>query len=148
LAALEVLDPRVRAVAMSWDRGRVGDVVLAHTDAGADLLLDVIAHTPTTDPTLACVDALRLRGTAVLGGGVRHDLALPYQRIQRQQLTVTGSFMFDSATALEVWQLVRSGALDLAPVRAHAFPLAPRPVRRRDGHRRHADRPRRAPPNS
>ena len=82
-----------------------------------------LAHTPTTDPTLSCVDALRLRGTAVLVGGLRHELALPYQRIQRQQLTVTGSFMFDSATALEVWQLVRSGVLDLEPVHAHTFGL-------------------------
>jgi alcohol dehydrogenase len=110
-------------VTLSGDRARDHDAIRAETDGGADLLLDVVAQTPTTDPTLACLDALRLRGTAVLVGGVRHELSLPYQRIQRQQLTVTGSFMFDSATALEVWQLARSAALTLAPVRAHTFGL-------------------------
>ncbi|HEX3732107.1 MAG TPA: zinc-binding dehydrogenase, partial [Mycobacteriales bacterium] len=123
LNALETVDPRIRTVVLSGDRARDRDAIRAETDAGADLLLDVIAHTPTTDPTLSCVDALRLRGTAVLVGGVRHELALPYRRIQRQQLTVTGSFMFDSATALEVWQLVRSGALNLESVHAHTFGL-------------------------
>ncbi|MFD2417721.1 zinc-binding dehydrogenase [Amycolatopsis pigmentata] len=123
LAALRQLDPRVRVVPLSGDRLLDRDAIHAETDAGADLVLDVIAHTPTTDPTLACIDALRLRGTAVLVGGVRHEIALPYQRIQRQQLTITGSFMFDSTTALQVWQLVRAGALDLSPVRAHTFGL-------------------------
>lgn len=123
LDALEKLDPRVWAVTLSGDRAQDCDAIRSMTDAGADLLLDVIAHTPTTDPTLACVGALRLRGTAVLVGGLRHDLPLPYQRIQRQQLTITGSFMFDSATALEVWQLVRAGALDLTQVNAHTFQL-------------------------
>jgi NADPH:quinone reductase-like Zn-dependent oxidoreductase len=123
LTALARLDPRVRPVRMFGERARDAEAVRAETDAGADLLLDVVADTPTTDPTLACVDALRMRGTAVVVGGVRHDLALPYQRIQRHQLTVTGSFMFDAATALEVWQLVRSGALSLVAVRGHTFGL-------------------------
>ncbi|WP_432253230.1 zinc-binding dehydrogenase [Streptomyces sp. HNM1019] len=123
LAALAELDPRVQPVVLTGDRARDGEAIRAQTDAGADLLLDVVGNTPTTDPTLACLDALRLRGTAVLVGGVRHELALPYQRIQRQQLTVTGSFMFDSATALEVWQLVRAGTIDLTRVRAHSYDL-------------------------
>ncbi|MBA2322499.1 MAG: hypothetical protein H0V92_00225 [Pseudonocardiales bacterium] len=37
--------------------------------------------------------------------------------------TITGSFMFSSATALEVWQLVRSGAIDLTPIIPHTFDL-------------------------
>lgn len=123
LARLAELDPRVRTVSLSGQRAQDSEAVRAHTDAGADLLLDVIAHTPTPDPTLACVDALRVRGTAVLVGGVRHDISLPYQRMQRQQLTITGSFMFDAGTALEVWALVRSGALDLTPVHATTFGL-------------------------
>lgn len=78
LAALEQLDARVRAVPLSGERASDRDAIRAETDAGADLLLDVIAHTPTTDPTLACVDALRLRGTAVPG---RHNGAV--QRVRR-----------------------------------------------------------------
>jgi threonine dehydrogenase-like Zn-dependent dehydrogenase len=78
---------------------------------------------PTPDPTLACIDALRVRGTAVLVGGVRHDLPIDYQRIQRQQLAIVGSFMFDHATVTELWNLVRSGALDLSPVNVQAFSL-------------------------
>lgn len=123
LDALAELDSRVRPVQSSGDRDRDHHAIHAETDAGADLLIDLIANTPTTDPTLACVDALRLGGTAVLVGDVRHELSLSYQRIQRQQLTVTGSFMFDASTALEVWQLVRSGAIDLAPVNAKIFDL-------------------------
>jgi threonine dehydrogenase-like Zn-dependent dehydrogenase len=42
----------------------------------------------------------------------------------RRQLTIRGSFMFDRAGALQTWNLVRSGAVDLSKVSARAFPLA------------------------
>lgn len=117
------LDPRVTAVELSGIRDADTAAMRHASDGGADLVLDVIAHTPTPDPTLACIDALRIRGTAVLVGGVRHDLPIDYQRIQRQQLAIVGSFMFDHATVTELWNLVRSGALDLSPVNVQAFSL-------------------------
>ena len=123
LEALAAIDPRICPVQFAEDRAGTTSAIRDLTDGGADLLLDVIAHTPTPDPTLACIDALRPRGTATIVGGVRHDLCLPYQRIQREQLTISGSFMFDTQTALEVWTLVRSGALDLDSVTPHEFSL-------------------------
>lgn len=53
---------------------------------GADVLSDVIADTPTPDPTMACIDALRARGTAVLVGGVRHDLPIDYRWVRSGEL--------------------------------------------------------------
>lgn len=123
LEHLAGLDHRVIAVETSGDRARDAEAIRYACEDGADLLLDVIAHTPNPDPTLACVDALRPGGTAVLTGGVRHELPIDYQRVQRQQLTITGSFMFNSTTAQEAWQLVRSGAIELTPVNAHTFSL-------------------------
>jgi hypothetical protein len=109
------LDSRVTAVELSGIRDADAAAVRHASDGGADLVLDVIAHTPTPDPTLACIDALRVRGTAVLVGGVRHDLPIDYQRIQRQQLAIVGSFMFDQATVTELWNLFRSGAPTKVP---------------------------------
>jgi NADPH:quinone reductase-like Zn-dependent oxidoreductase len=94
---------------------------LAH--GAIDLVVDYLADTPTPDPTLAGFDALRLGGTLILVGGGRHTLPLPYAQIMRQQLTIRGSFMFDRASALQVWNLVRSGAIDLSIVTAFPFPL-------------------------
>ena len=112
LEALAQLDQRVRAVRLSGDRATDAEALLAHADGGADVLLDVIGQTPTPDPTLACFDALRANATAVWVGGVQHDVPLPYPRIQRQQLTVTGSFMFDRTTVLQIWDMMRSGVID------------------------------------
>jgi NADPH:quinone reductase-like Zn-dependent oxidoreductase len=120
---LAQLDQRVIPVQSSGDRAQDAEAIRQACEGGADLVLDVIAHTPTPDPTLACFDALRPGGTAVLVGGVRHELPIDYQRVQRQQLTITGSFMFNSTTAQEVWQLVRSHAIELTPVTAHTFSL-------------------------
>jgi threonine dehydrogenase-like Zn-dependent dehydrogenase len=123
LVSLEQLDQRVRTVRLTGDRVADADALLAQSDGGADVLLDVIGQTPTPDPTLACFDALRANATAVWVGGVPHDVPLPYPRIQRRQLTVTGSFMFERGTALEMWQMVRSGAIDLSALRPQVYDL-------------------------
>jgi alcohol dehydrogenase len=123
LASLEKIDRRVQTVRLSGERATDAEALLARTEGGADMLLDVIGPTPTPDPTLACFDALRDNATAVWVGGVPHDVPLPYPRIQRRQLTVTGSFMFGRATALEVWQMVRSGAIDLSALRPQVYNL-------------------------
>jgi threonine dehydrogenase-like Zn-dependent dehydrogenase len=111
LDVLAALGPRVRTHRLTGDRA---------TDAAGigpvDVALDALGATPTADPTMAAYDCLRGRGTLVLIGGVRQDLAIPYGDLMHRRLTVRGSWMSDAATVTTVWNLVRSGQLDLAAV--------------------------------
>ncbi|MET0492977.1 MAG: zinc-binding dehydrogenase [Actinoplanes sp.] len=111
LARLAELDPRVRIHQLTGDRA---------TDAAAigpvDVALDTLGATPTADATLAAYDSLRTRGTLVLIGGVRQDLTIPYGDLMHRRLTLRGSWMSDDETATTVWNLVRSGQLDLSAV--------------------------------
>ncbi|WP_426503101.1 zinc-binding dehydrogenase [Dactylosporangium sp. McL0621] len=111
LDGLAALGPRVRTHQLTGDRA---------TDAAGigpvDVALDALGATPTADATMAAYDSLRGRGTLVLIGGVRQELTVPYGDLMRRRLTVRGSWMSDQATVSTVWNLVRSGLLDLSSV--------------------------------
>ncbi|MEV4498025.1 zinc-binding dehydrogenase [Micromonospora arborensis] len=90
------------------------------TDAAAigpvDVALDTLGATPTADATMAAYDSLRRHGTLVLIGGVRQNLTIPYGDLMHRRLTLRGSWMSDDETVTTVWNLVRSGLLDLSAV--------------------------------
>lgn len=109
LDRLAELSPRVRVHRLTGDRA---------TDAAGigpvDVALDALGATPTAEATMAAYDSLRGRGTLVLIGGVRQELAIPYGDLMRRRLTVRGSWMSDDQTVGTVWKLIRSGVLDLS----------------------------------
>jgi threonine dehydrogenase-like Zn-dependent dehydrogenase len=111
LARLTELGPRVRVHRLTGDRA---------TDAAGigpvDVALDALGATPTADATMAAYDSLRGRGTLVLIGGVRQSLTIPYGDLMHRRLTLRGSWMSDDQTVTTVWNLIRSGVLDLAAV--------------------------------
>ncbi|WP_306216137.1 zinc-binding dehydrogenase, partial [Actinoplanes sp. RD1] len=111
LDRLAELGPRVRTHRLTGDRA---------TDARGigpvDVALDALGATPTADATMAAYDSLRGRGTLVLVGGVRQELTIPYGDLMHRRLTVRGSWMSDDRTVATVWNLIRSGALDLSAV--------------------------------
>ncbi|MBM2619841.1 zinc-binding dehydrogenase [Actinoplanes sp. LDG1-06] len=111
LDRLAELGPRVRTCQLTGDRA---------TDAAGigpvDVVLDTLGATPTADATMAAYDSLRVEGTLVLVGGVRQDLTIPYGDLMHRKLTLRGSWMSDDATVTSVWNLVRSGALDLSAI--------------------------------
>ncbi|GAA1319151.1 hypothetical protein GCM10009635_05420 [Actinocatenispora thailandica] len=111
LDRLAGLGPRVRTHRLTGDRptdaAGIGPVHVA---------LDTLGATPTPDATMAGYDSLRERGTLVLVGGVRQELPIPYGDLMRRGLTVRGSWMSDEQTVTTVWNLIRSGLLDLSAV--------------------------------
>ncbi|MGW4064801.1 zinc-binding dehydrogenase [Amycolatopsis sp. NPDC004747] len=111
LDRLAGLDRRVRTHRLTGDRAAdaagIGPV---------DVAVDALGATPSADATMAAYDSLRVRGSLVLVGGVRHDLAVPYGDLVHRRLTLRGSWMSDERTVTTVWRLVRSGLLDLPAV--------------------------------
>jgi alcohol dehydrogenase len=112
LDRLAELGPRVRTHRLTGDRT---------TDAAGigpvDVALDALGATPTADATMAAYDSLRGRGTLVLIGGVRQDLTIAYGDLMRRRLTLRGSWMSDDETVTTVWNMVRSGLLDLSAIK-------------------------------
>ena len=111
LDRLAKFGPRVRVHRLTGDRA---------TDAAGigpvDVALDALGATPTADATMAAYDSLRGRGTLVLIGGVRQDLVIAYGDLMHRRLTLRGSWMSDYETVTAVWNMVRSGVLDLSAV--------------------------------
>ncbi|HVY16018.1 MAG TPA: medium chain dehydrogenase/reductase family protein [Rhodopila sp.] len=123
LKSLAQRSRRIESFVSSGERGRDAARLRELCGGGADLVADYLGRVPSPAMTLAAIDALKVGGTAVLVGGVRHDLGLPYSDLMRKQLTVRGSFMFSRETALECWRLVQTGVIDLASVQATCFRL-------------------------
>lgn len=113
LDAVSAVDPRVVPVALGGDRTRDAQAIAAAAGP-VDAVIDALGAVPSAEPTMAGYDAVRPDGTWVLVGGVRHDLVIPYGDLMHRRLTLRGSWMCGPGTVLEVWQLVRSGVIDLS----------------------------------
>ncbi|WP_084682088.1 zinc-binding dehydrogenase [Actinomycetospora chiangmaiensis] len=117
LERLAALDPRVRPVPL------VDREVTAAAIGEVDVVLDALGPTPSAEPTLAGLDAVRPGGVIVLVGGVRQDLVIPYGVIMRRRLRLLGSWMFRRETLLRVWRQAAAGVLDLRAVPLHTVGL-------------------------
>ncbi|OII34888.1 hypothetical protein BIU98_02725 [Curtobacterium sp. MMLR14_010] len=114
LDRLEALDRRVCAVRSVG--GRAGDAaaISLALDGEADVVIDALGPTPTSDLTMAGFDTVRTDGTVVLLGGVRQSLPIPYDQLMRRRITLRGSWMCSEETAFRVWRQVQAGVIDLS----------------------------------
>ena len=120
LDQLARLSARVVPVVMS---GGWGEALQKAMGGAADLVIDLTAHMHDSGPIVTGLKCLRRGGTAVLVGGQRGDLRLPYGWVMRNRITLLGSFMFDRQMVDATWSLVAQGLLDLDPIRAQRFTL-------------------------
>jgi alcohol dehydrogenase len=90
---------------------------------GADMVIDMLGGVTTPEPTMACINALRPRGTAVLMGGVHADIPLPYLAIMLKEITVRGAFMYPRHAPGDLLRMITAGVLNLKSARAHVLPL-------------------------
>ncbi len=114
LERLAALDPRVRTVRSVGDRATDAAAITKAIGGDADVTIDALGPTPTTDLTMAGFDVLRLDGTMVLLGGVRQTLPIPYDEFMHRRITLRGSWMASNDTAYSIWRQVEAGLLDLS----------------------------------
>jgi alcohol dehydrogenase len=90
---------------------------------GADMVLDVLGGVTNPEPTIACINALRPRGTAVFMGGVKADIPLPYPQIMLKELTIRGAFMYPRQVPGELLRMVAAQTLNLKAIQTYVFKL-------------------------
>jgi alcohol dehydrogenase len=116
--------PRVRPAPMTGveadDRARV----LAAAGAPIDLVLDFLPREASPPQVLAAVLAVRHGGRVVLMGGVRGDLALNYNWLMHNDVTLRGQWMYRKNVIPRMVELVRAGLVDLGHFDMTEFPLA------------------------
>ncbi len=93
------------------------------TAQGADMVLDMLGGAVTPDPTLACLQALRPRGTAVWMGGVQATIPLSYAQLMLSEITIRGAFMYPRSAPAELLNMIAAGTLDLSALHINTFPL-------------------------
>jgi NADPH:quinone reductase-like Zn-dependent oxidoreductase len=76
------------------------------------------------DGTLAALHSLRRKGRLVLMGSMTAPLPLTYSDVMRNDWAIIGQFMYPAGAYRKLLGLVRTGLLDISPIRPVTFPLS------------------------
>jgi alcohol dehydrogenase len=112
---------RVRTVRMSGIDDEDRRQIQRAAGGPIDVVLDLLP--PEASPTWvrAAVLAVRPYGRAILMGGIRDDISLPYAWMMRYGIEVRGQWMYPRDSIQRMIKLVRSGQIGLGDVTE--FPL-------------------------
>ena len=112
---------RVRTVKMSGNEEEDRRQIQRAAGGPVDVVLDLLP--PAASPTWvrAAVMAVRPYGRAILMGGIRDDISLPYAWMMRYGIEVRGQWMYPRDAIPRMIRLVRSGQISLGEVTE--FPL-------------------------
>jgi len=127
-AALEALaragGARVVPVTLRGNIAADSAALRAAAGVGAHLALDMVGNAKDTNATQAVLGALRRGGRLILMGSAAVPLPVNYLTMMFNNLEIIGNFMHPQNAYLPLLALVRSGLLDLAPIRPIVFPLS------------------------
>ncbi len=88
-----------------------------------DYVLDLLTPLASSSTTRQAILALRPGGTAILMGGIKGAIELPYAHIMRNNLIIRGQYMYPRYAPARLASLVQAGLLDLNLFTVQAFPL-------------------------
>ncbi|OSD08460.1 alcohol dehydrogenase, partial [Trametes coccinea BRFM310] len=112
---------RLRTVQMS---DNVTPEDLAKAIGTVDCYLDLSPAAAANSPHLkACILALGVRGRACLMGGIEGDVALPHGVIMRNDLKITGKWMYERKSVGELIKMAEAGVLYLGRGESWSFKL-------------------------
>ena len=115
--------PRVRPVPMTGVEADDRQRILEAAGGPIDMVLDFLPREAAPSQVHANILAVRHGGRIVLMGGVRSDLALNYNWLMRNEITLRGAWMYAREAVPQMVQMVRAGLIDLAQFDLTEFPL-------------------------
>ena len=77
-----------------------------------DVAFDILPPTAPFSTARAAINAVRINGTAVLMGGVRDKIELPYSHVVFNNLTIKGRFMNPRSAVVELMGMMEAGLID------------------------------------
>jgi alcohol dehydrogenase len=130
-AALEAVaragGPRVAAVTLTGEVQKDAAALREASGGGAHMAFDIVGQARDPKSTLAALHGLRRGGRLVLMGSMTTDLPLPYTTLMLNSWEILGQFMYPASAYRRLLDLLRSGLLDISPIRPRIYPLAALP---------------------
>ncbi len=119
--------PRVSPVALTGDVQADVGALREASGGGAQMAFDMVGQAADPNATLAALHSLRRGGRLVLMGSMIHDLPVPYTTLMLNSWEILGQFMYPADAYRRLLDLLRSGLLDISPIRPRVYPLAALP---------------------
>jgi alcohol dehydrogenase len=92
------------------------------------MTFDMVGNAGDPNSTLAALHSLRRGGRLVLTGSMSTDhLPVPYTTQMLNSWEIIGQFMYPADAYRRLLGLLRSGLLDIRPIRPRVYPLAALP---------------------
>lgn len=118
---------RVSTVALTGDVQADATALRSAAGGGAHMAFDMVGRARDPNATLAALHSLRRRGRLVLMGSMTVDLPVPYTALMLNNWEIIGQFMYPASAYVRLLDLLRSGLLNIAPIRPRVFPLSALP---------------------
>lgn len=114
---------RVRSVCLTGDEDDDRGRLRAAAGGPIDRVLDLLPPIPDTTPTRTAIRSLRPHGTAVIMGGIRRDIALPYAELMTNNITLRGQFMYPRDAPIRLFGMIAAGLVSLEEFEIDLFRL-------------------------
>jgi alcohol dehydrogenase len=130
-AALEAVaragGPRVSTVALTGDVRMDAGALRSASGGGAHIAFDMVGQARDPNSTLGALHSLRRGGRLVLMGSMTTELPIPYTTLMMNSWEILGQFMYPASAYRRLLDLLRSGLLDIKPIRPRVYPLVALP---------------------
>ena len=114
---------RVFPVVLTGDVAKDTEALRDAANGGAHLAFDQVGNAKDPNSTLAALGSLYRWGRIVLMGSSAVPIPINYLQMMFNNWEIIGNFMHPQGAYLPLLSLVRSGQLDLSPIKAKVFSL-------------------------
>jgi alcohol dehydrogenase len=114
---------RVIPVVLTGDVAKDTEALRSAANGGAHLAFDQVGNAKDPNSTLAALGSLHRWGRIVLMGSSAVPIPINYLQMMFNNWEIIGNFMHQQSAYLPLLSLIRSGQLNLNPIKPKVFPL-------------------------